>query len=42
MMKPYMAFAIAFLTAVSYNLYGLIISLIGAAVIKKEQPLYEE
>ncbi|NRF41898.1 DUF4199 domain-containing protein [Pedobacter foliorum] len=42
MMKPYMALAIAFLTAVSYNLYGLIISLIGAAVIKKEQPLYEE
>ncbi|ETZ23359.1 DUF4199 domain-containing protein [Pedobacter sp. V48] len=42
MMRPYMIFFIGFGVAVSYTLYGLIISLIGAAVIKKEQPLYEE
>nr|WP_294873408.1 DUF4199 domain-containing protein [uncultured Pedobacter sp.] len=42
MMRPYMIFFIGFGVAVSYTIYGLIISLIGAAVIKKEQPLYEE
>ncbi|ATP57202.1 hypothetical protein CPT03_12335 [Pedobacter ginsengisoli] len=42
MMRPYMIFFIGFGVAVSYTIYGLIISLIGAAVVKKEQPLYEE
>jgi len=42
MMRPYMVLFIGFGVAVSYTIYGLIVSLIGAAVIKKEQPLYEE
>lgn len=42
MMRPYMVLFIGFGVAVSYTLYGLIVSLIGAAVIKKTEPLYEE
>jgi hypothetical protein len=42
MMRPYMVLFIGFGVAVSYTIYGLIVSLIGAAVVKKEQPLYEE
>jgi hypothetical protein len=40
MMKPYMTFFIAFGAAVSYTFFGLVISLISAAIIKKEQPLF--
>jgi hypothetical protein len=40
MMKPYMAFFIGFGVAVSYTIYGLIISLVGAAIVKKDVPQY--
>jgi hypothetical protein len=40
MMQPYMTFFIAFGAAVSYTFFGLVISLINAAIIKKEQPLF--
>jgi hypothetical protein len=40
MMKPYMTFFIAFGAALSYTFFGLVISLISAAIIKKEQPLF--
>jgi len=40
MTRPYMIFFIAFGGAVSYTFLGLVVSLISAAVIKKEQPLY--
>lgn len=39
MMKSYMIFFIGFGAAITYTLLGLITSLIGAAVIKKEAPL---
>lgn len=42
MMKPYMVLFIGFGAAVTYTILGLVTSLIGAAVIKKEQPLHYE
>lgn len=39
MMKSYMVFFIGFGAAITYTLLGLIASLIGAAVIKKEAPI---
>ncbi len=42
MMKSYMVFFIGFGAAITYTLLGLISSLIGAAVIKKEAPLSYE
>lgn len=39
MMKSYMVFFIGFGAAITYTLLGLIASLIGAAVIKKEKPV---
>lgn len=39
MMKSYMIFFIGFGAAITYTLLGLVTSLIGAAVIKKEQPI---
>lgn len=41
MMRPYMGLFIGFGTAITYTVFGLIVSLIGAAIVKKEQPLYE-
>jgi len=41
MMKPYMLPMICFGFAINYTFLGLIISLISAAIVKKEQPLYE-
>lgn len=38
-MEPYMGIFIAFGAAISYTIYGLVISLIGAAVFKKLPPL---
>ncbi len=40
MMRPYMVFMIGFGAAISYTFFGLIVSLISAAFIKKEQSLY--
>lgn len=42
MMKSYMIFFIGFGAAITYTLLGLITSLIGAAVIKKEAPVSYE
>lgn len=42
MMKSYMVFFIGFGAAITYTILGLITSLIGAAVIKKELPLHYE
>lgn len=42
MMRPYMIFFIAFGAAVIYTFFGLVVSLINAAIIKKVQPLYSE
>lgn len=40
MMKSYMVFFIGFGAAITYTLLGLITSLVGAAVIKKEMPAH--
>jgi hypothetical protein len=40
MMRPYMVFFIAFGAAVVYTFFGLIVSLVGAAIIKKVKPLH--
>lgn len=40
MMSKYMTLMIAFGSALTYTLFGLVISLITAAVVKKERPLY--
>ncbi len=42
MMKPYMGLFIGFGTAMTYTVFGLVISLVGAAIIKKEVPLYSD
>jgi hypothetical protein len=42
MMKSYMVYFIGFGGAISYTFFGLIVSLISAAVVKKEKPLYED
>ncbi|HMI03466.1 MAG TPA: DUF4199 domain-containing protein [Pedobacter sp.] len=42
MMRSYMIYFIAFGGAIMYTVLGLIVSLIGAAVVKKEKPLYED
>ncbi|HWW40973.1 MULTISPECIES: DUF4199 domain-containing protein [unclassified Pedobacter] len=42
MMRPYMIYFIGFGAAITYTFFGLIVSLIGAAIVKKEKPLYEE
>ncbi len=42
MMRPYMVYFIGFGAAVVYTFFGLIVSLIGAAIVKKVKPLYEE
>ena len=39
-MKSYMVYFIGFGGAISYTFFGLIVSLISAAVVKKEKPLY--
>jgi hypothetical protein len=39
MMRPYMIAFIGFGAAISYTFFGLLISLVGAAIIKKEPPL---
>ncbi len=41
MMRPYMVFFIAFGAAVVYTFFGLVVSLLGAAVVKKVKPLHE-
>ncbi len=41
MMRPYMVFFIAFSAAVAYTFFGLVISLIGASVLKRAKPLDE-
>lgn len=41
MTRPYMVFFIGFGGAVSYTLTGLVVSLISAAIIKRDRPLYE-
>jgi flagellar biosynthesis protein FliQ len=41
-MRPYMAIMTAFIIAITYTLIGLVISLIGAAIFKKEKPLHYE
>ncbi len=41
MMRPYMVFFIAFGAAVIYTFFGLVVALIGAAVLKKVKPLNE-
>lgn len=38
MMRPYLAIFIGFGAAITYTLFGLILSLIGAAVLKKDNP----
>jgi hypothetical protein len=40
MMKPYMVFFIGFGTAISYTLFGVLISLAGAAILKNEKPFF--
>jgi len=42
MMRPYMVFFIGFGAAVVYTFFGLIVSLVGASVIKKVRPFEEE
>lgn len=42
MMEPYMAVFIAFAAAITYTILGLVISLISAAFVKKENPLQFE
>jgi hypothetical protein len=41
MMRGYMVYFIAFSAAVFYTLFGLVVSLIGASVLKKVKPLDE-
>jgi hypothetical protein len=41
MMRSYMVFFIAFSVAVVYTFFGLVVSLIGASVLKKVKPLDE-
>ncbi|WP_152620247.1 DUF4199 domain-containing protein [Pedobacter lusitanus] len=38
MMKPYLAVFIGFGAAITYTIFGLILSLIGAAILKKDNP----
>ncbi|SHF22492.1 DUF4199 domain-containing protein [Pedobacter caeni] len=38
MMRPYMGLFIGFGTAITYTIVGLIVSLIGAAIFKKDRP----
>jgi len=42
MMRPYMVFFIGFGAAITYTLLGLVVSLIGAAILKNEKPLFIE
>jgi len=42
MMRPYFTITAAFGSAVMYTISGLIISLISAAIIKKDRPVYFE
>ncbi|HKG05762.1 MAG TPA: DUF4199 domain-containing protein [Pedobacter sp.] len=42
MMRSSMVYFIGFAAGVTYTFFGLIVSLIGAAIIKKERPMYEE
>ncbi|MET3114037.1 hypothetical protein AAKU52_001770 [Pedobacter sp. CG_S7] len=39
MMRPYMVFFVGFGAAVFYTFFGMVVSLVGAAVIKKVKPL---
>ncbi len=39
MMKPYMPIFIAFGAAMTYTIFGIVVSLVGAAVFKKEKPV---
>lgn len=38
MMKPYLAIFIGFGAAMTYTIFGLVLSLIGAAILKKDNP----
>lgn len=40
MMKSYMVYFIGFGAAIMYTFFGLVVSLVGAAAVKKERPLY--
>lgn len=42
MMRPYMGLFVGFGTAMTYTIIGLVASLIGAAVFKKERPFDED
>jgi hypothetical protein len=42
MMRPYMIYFIGFGAAITYTVFGLIVSLIAAAILKNERPLYAE
>ncbi|MES2455342.1 MAG: DUF4199 domain-containing protein [Bacteroidota bacterium] len=42
MMRSYMVYFIGFGAAIFYTFFGLVVSLIGAAIVKKEKPLYED
>jgi hypothetical protein len=42
MMRPYMIYFIGFGGAISYTLFGLVVSLISAAILKRERPLHFE
>lgn len=41
-MKAYMVYMMIFGIAVGYTFYGLVVSLVSAAIIKKTAPLYEQ
>ncbi|TKC08793.1 DUF4199 domain-containing protein [Pedobacter frigoris] len=41
-MRSFMVYMIVFGIAVGYTFYGLVVSLISAAIIKKTAPLYED
>lgn len=42
MTKPYMPVFIAFGGAITYTIFGLVVSLVGAAIFKKEKPLFPQ
>ena len=41
-MEPYMVIFTAFGAAITYTLFGLVISLVGAAIVKREKPFYAD
>ena len=42
MMRSYMPFFIGFSAAIMYTLFGLVVSVIGAAILKNDKPLFIE